>query len=82
MGVSADATEAILKRAYRMRSLTFHPDKKGGTTLAFQRAGGRAAGVRLSDGSHVEASLLSSILLFSSLLLFLSSLLSSLRRAW
>ena len=37
LGVSADATEAILKRAYRLRSLKYHPDKKTGSTFAFQR---------------------------------------------
>ena len=37
LGVSADATEAQLKRAYRLRSLKYHPDKKTGSTLAFQR---------------------------------------------
>ena len=30
LGVSTDATEAQLKRAYRLRSLKVHPDKKGG----------------------------------------------------
>ncbi|KAK7239110.1 hypothetical protein SO694_00027162 [Aureococcus anophagefferens] len=47
LGVSADATEAILKRAYRLRSLKYHPDKKGGSTFAFQRV--REAFDTLSD---------------------------------
>ena len=29
LGVTTDATEAQLKRAYRMMSLKYHPDKKG-----------------------------------------------------
>jgi hypothetical protein len=37
LGVTTDATEKQLKTAYRMRSLKFHPDKKGGHTAAFQR---------------------------------------------
>ena len=37
LGVSTDATEKQLKTAYRVRSLKFHPDKKGGHTAAFQR---------------------------------------------
>ena len=37
LGVSADATDAVLKRAYRLRSLKYHPDKKTGSTFAFQR---------------------------------------------
>lgn len=37
LGVSTDATDKQLKTAYRMRSLKFHPDKKGGHTAAFQR---------------------------------------------
>ena len=36
LGVSTDATEAQLKRAYRLRSLKVHPDKKGGSAAAFQ----------------------------------------------
>jgi hypothetical protein len=36
LGVSTDATEAQLKRAYRLRSLKVHPDKKGGSVEAFQ----------------------------------------------
>jgi DnaJ-class molecular chaperone len=47
LGVSADATEAILKRAYRLRSLKYHPDKKTGSTFAFQRV--RTAYETLSD---------------------------------
>ena len=47
LGVSADATEAQLKRAYRLRSLKYHPDKKTGSTLAFQRV--REAFDTLSD---------------------------------
>lgn len=37
LGVTTDATEKQLKTAYRMRSLQFHPDRKQGTTAAFQR---------------------------------------------
>ena len=37
LGVTSDATEKQLKSAYRVRSLKFHPDKKGGHTAAFQR---------------------------------------------
>jgi tetratricopeptide (TPR) repeat protein len=37
LGVSQDATEKQLKRAYRVMSLKFHPDKEGGSTRAFQR---------------------------------------------
>jgi hypothetical protein len=37
LGVTTDATEKQLKTAYRMKSLKFHPDKKGGHTAAFQR---------------------------------------------
>lgn len=37
LGVTTDATEKQLKTSYRMRSLKFHPDKKGGHTAAFQR---------------------------------------------
>jgi tetratricopeptide (TPR) repeat protein len=37
LGVTTDATEKQIKTAYRMRSLKFHPDKKGGHTAAFQR---------------------------------------------
>ena len=37
LGVSSDATETQLKRAYRLRSLKYHPDKKTGSTFAFQR---------------------------------------------
>merc|ERR1719482_2016514 len=37
LGVSTDATEKQLKRAYRVMSLKFHPDKEGGSTRAFQR---------------------------------------------
>jgi hypothetical protein len=36
LGVSTDATDAQLKRAYRLRSLKVHPDKKGGSVAAFQ----------------------------------------------
>ncbi|CAE8668410.1 unnamed protein product [Polarella glacialis] len=36
LGVPADATEKQLKRAYRVMSLKFHPDKEGGSTRAFQ----------------------------------------------
>jgi len=37
LGVPSDATEKQLKRAYRIMSLKFHPDKEGGSTRAFQR---------------------------------------------
>eukprot|EP00747_Dinoflagellata_sp_TGD_P110526 gnl/TRDRNA2_/TRDRNA2_170983_c1_seq2.p1 gnl/TRDRNA2_/TRDRNA2_170983_c1~~gnl/TRDRNA2_/TRDRNA2_170983_c1_seq2.p1 ORF type:complete len:809 (+),score=170.28 gnl/TRDRNA2_/TRDRNA2_170983_c1_seq2:692-3118(+) len=37
LGVSADATDKQLKKAYRLMSLKFHPDKEGGSTRAFQR---------------------------------------------
>jgi DnaJ-domain-containing protein 1 len=37
LGVNADATEKQLKTAYRMMSLKYHPDRKGGSTAAFQR---------------------------------------------
>ncbi|CAD7928001.1 unnamed protein product [Amoebophrya sp. A120] len=37
LGVSQDATEKQLKRAYRVLSLKYHPDKEGGSTRAFQR---------------------------------------------
>lgn len=37
LGVSTDASEKQLKTAYRMRSLQFHPDRKAGSTGAFQR---------------------------------------------
>ena len=37
LGVTADATEKQIQQAYRMRSLKFHPDRKGGSTAAFQR---------------------------------------------
>ena len=53
LGVSADATEAILKRAYRLRSLKYHPDKKGGSTFAFQRV--REAFDTLSDPERRRA---------------------------
>jgi len=36
LGVSQDATEKQLKRAYRLMSLKYHPDKEGGSTRAFQ----------------------------------------------
>lgn len=36
LGVTTDATEKQLKTAYRMRSLQFHPDRKSGSTAAFQ----------------------------------------------
>ena len=53
LGVSADATEAQLKRAYRLRSLKYHPDKKTGSTLAFQRV--REAFDTLSDPAKRRA---------------------------
>ncbi|CAD7928519.1 unnamed protein product [Amoebophrya sp. A25] len=37
LGVTQDATEKMLKRAYRIMSLKYHPDKEGGSTRAFQR---------------------------------------------
>merc|ERR1711959_433098 len=37
LGVPTDATDKQLKRAYRVMSLKFHPDKEGGSTRAFQR---------------------------------------------
>jgi hypothetical protein len=37
LGVTADATEKQIQQAYRMRSLKFHPDRKGGSTATFQR---------------------------------------------
>jgi len=36
LGVPTDATEAQLKRAYRIKSLKAHPDKPGGSVTAFQ----------------------------------------------
>jgi len=36
LGVNGDATDKQLKRAYRIMSLKFHPDKEGGSTRAFQ----------------------------------------------
>ena len=37
LGVTCDATEKQIQQAYRMRSLKFHPDRKNGSTAAFQR---------------------------------------------
>lgn len=37
LGVDTDAGEAQLKRAYRLKSIKWHPDKPGGSTTAFQR---------------------------------------------
>ena len=37
LGVTCDATDKQIQQAYRMRSLKFHPDRKGGSTAAFQR---------------------------------------------
>ena len=37
LGVTCDATEKQIQQAYRMRSLKYHPDRKGGSTQAFQR---------------------------------------------
>jgi len=37
LGVTIDATSKQLQQAYRMRSLKYHPDRKGGSTAAFQR---------------------------------------------
>lgn len=53
LGVSANATEAQLKRAYRLSSLKYHPDKKTGSTLAFQRV--REAFDTLSDPAKRRA---------------------------
>uniref|UniRef100_A0A7S2RSL7 J domain-containing protein n=2 Tax=Rhizochromulina marina TaxID=1034831 RepID=A0A7S2RSL7_9STRA len=36
LGVPSDATDAQLKRAYRLQSLKYHPDRQGGSTTAFQ----------------------------------------------
>lgn len=36
LGVTTDATDAQLKRAYRLKSLKAHPDRAGGSTIAFQ----------------------------------------------
>ena len=36
LAVTTDATDAQLKRAYRLKSLKTHPDKKGGSAAAFQ----------------------------------------------
>ena len=47
LNVTTDATEAQLKRAYRLMSLKFHPDRRGGSTSAFQRVA--AAYETLSD---------------------------------
>ena len=37
LGVPVDATDKQLKRAYRLMSLKYHPDRSGGSTAAFQR---------------------------------------------
>lgn len=37
LGVACDATPAQLVQAYRMSSLKYHPDRRGGSTKAFQR---------------------------------------------
>jgi DnaJ-class molecular chaperone len=37
LGITVDATEKMIQQAYRMRSLKYHPDRKGGSTRAFQR---------------------------------------------
>ena len=37
LGVTCDATDKQIQQAYRMRSLKYHPDRKGGSTAAFQR---------------------------------------------
>lgn len=36
LGVTTDATDKQLKRAYRLMSLKYHPDKQGGSARAFQ----------------------------------------------
>jgi hypothetical protein len=48
LGVPADATDAQLKRAYRLKSLKAHPDKPGGSVGAFQLVA--TAYETLSDG--------------------------------
>jgi curved DNA-binding protein CbpA len=48
LGVTADATDKQIQQAYRMRSLKYHPDRKGGSTAAFQRIA--QAFQTLSDG--------------------------------
>ena len=53
LGVTSDATETQLKKAYRLMSLKTHPDKKGGSTEMFQRVG-KAYEV-LSDPEKREA---------------------------
>jgi len=37
LGVTCDATDKQIQQAYRLRSLKFHPDRKNGSTSAFQR---------------------------------------------
>lgn len=37
LGVTTDASPQQLKRAYRLMSLKYHPDKEGGSTTDFQR---------------------------------------------
>ena len=37
LGVAVDATPAQLKRAYRLKSLQYHPDRPEGNNAAFQR---------------------------------------------
>ena len=37
LGVSHDASEKRIVQAYRMCSLKYHPDRRGGSTAAFQR---------------------------------------------
>lgn len=53
LGVPVDATEAQLKRAYRLMSLKYHPDRAGGSTAAFQYI--RAAYDTLSDAEKRQA---------------------------
>ena len=35
--MTVDATDKQIQQAYRLRSLKHHPDRKGGSTAAFQR---------------------------------------------
>ena len=37
LGVAPDATDKAIVQAYRMASLKYHPDRRGGSTAAFQR---------------------------------------------
>jgi hypothetical protein len=37
LGLSSDADVPAIKRAYRLKSLEFHPDKPGGSSIEFQK---------------------------------------------